>query len=99
MKYFIGLATDDIIEGFGTDGLFEHDGDYFYNTVEFGSNPGGTDDFVIADGCGRSIPLSVDTLDVLIKVLMDIRITAATLEHADEVKECLQDHTCVHTFE
>jgi len=99
MKYFIGKVPNEHVETFGSDGLFEYKGEFFYNSVEFGSNPGGTEDFTISDTCGRSIPLSVDIIDVLIGTLVDIRCTLHTLEKADEIQDCLLDSEFIHTFE
>lgn len=99
MKYFIGKVPAEDLEVFGTGDLFEHEGNYYYNSVEFGSNPGGTDDFVISDTCGRSIPLSTDLINALIGTLVDIRCTMHAIEGAQELEECLEDPHCIHTFE
>lgn len=99
MKYFIGKVPAEDLEVFGTGDLFEHEGEYFYNVVEFGSNPGGLEDFVISDTCGRSIPVSTDMIDALIGTLVDIQCKLHLLNKADELQDCLLDSTCIHTFE
>lgn len=99
MKYFIGKVPEQDLEVFGTSDLFEHEGSYFYNKIEFGSNPGGVEDFVISDTCGRSIPLSTEQIDVLIGALVDMRCKLHALEAAEELQDCLSDPFCVHTFE
>lgn len=62
MKIYFGEINEHELEEWGTDGLLQRDGRYFSGAVEFGSNSGGIDDVVISDGCGRSIPLSVEHL-------------------------------------
>lgn len=62
MKIYFGEITETELEAWGTDGLVQRDGRYFSGVVEFGTNSGGVDDVVISDGCGRSIPLSVEHL-------------------------------------
>ena len=99
MKYFIGKVSEQDVESFGSDGLYEHEGTYYYNMVEFGSNPGGVDDFVINDTCGRSIPVSTDMINPLIGALLDIRCTLHAIESTQELQECLEDSNCIHTFE
>jgi hypothetical protein len=70
--YFSQCSTKDL-ELFGDSGTFKVGDNYFYNFVEFGSNPGGVDEFAIADGCGRYVPVSVEDIDNLITILMDIK--------------------------
>ncbi len=48
---------------------------YFEHVVEYGSNPGGTDEFVITDSIGRYVPINIDNLDTLIDILTDLRDT------------------------
>ena len=53
----------------------------FYYGVEFGSNPGGTDEVTIFDGCERSVPVDIDNVPKLIKAL-----EAAYAMHRDLLK-------------
>ena len=54
---------------FGDDGLFKAGKEYFYNGVEHGTNPGGVEEVRIFDGCGRSIPISVEEVPRLVEAL------------------------------
>lgn len=71
MRIFIGEASAQDMEVFGTDGLIENQGSFYSLEVEYGSNPGGTEDVVIRDGCGRSIPVSVQDVFALCKALSE----------------------------
>lgn len=92
MKYFIGQMPQADVDMFGPEDAFEHEGDYYYNMVEFGSNPGGMDDFVITDSVGRSIPLSIDHLDVLIQCLEDIRDNINTIQEGINTQAFLESN-------
>lgn len=43
--------------------------EYYYQALEFGTNPGGTDEVRIYDTCNRSVPISVDTIPQLVEAL------------------------------
>jgi hypothetical protein len=99
MKYYFGKVPAQDVNTFGDDGLFEHDGTYYYNQLEIGSNPGGYEDFVISDTCGRSIPISTDMIPGLARVLLDIKLMMGTIEEADALVADLADKEVVVVFE
>lgn len=43
--------------------------EYFYQAVEFGTNPGGLDEVRIYDTCNRSIPICVESIPELVEAL------------------------------
>ena len=98
MKYYFGKVSAQDVNAFGDEGLFEHEGQYFYNQIEIGSNPGGAEDFVISDTCGRSIPLSTEQIPQLARVLLDIKLMMNTLAEADALAEDLANSDLVVTF-
>ena len=69
------------VDNFGDKCLFGPDesGNFYYHTVEFGTNPGGTDEVVIADGCGRSIPVCVEHIPDLVAALLEVQRINVTL--------------------
>lgn len=89
MKYYFGQVPNEDVEMFGDEGLFEYCGDLYYNMVEFGTNPGGQEDFVIADSVGRSIPISIEHINGLIQVLEDIQSTMYAIESGKAAQEAL----------
>lgn len=68
MKIYFGNADTD----FGSDGLFEVQDTHYYYGVEYGTGPGGSDEFRIFDGCGRSVPLHLEALPELRAALNEI---------------------------
>lgn len=63
-------ATD--VDTFGDEGLFgpDFDGNFYYNYLEFGTNPGGTDEVSIVDGCTRYMPIAVEHIPNLVDALL-----------------------------
>lgn len=98
MKYYFGKVPAQDVKMFGDEGLFEHEGQYFYNQLEIGSNPGGTEDFVISDTCGRAIPISTDMIPELARVLLDIKLMMNTIQEAEHLQEDLASGEIVVTF-
>lgn len=74
MKINFAQVPAQDVDVFGEDGMFGPDdsGNFYYNFVEFGTNPGGTDEVAITDGCGRYMPIAVDNLPELIAALTEI---------------------------
>lgn len=71
MKIYFNQVADSDVEFFGDSGLFgpnEND-NFFYNYVEYGSNPGGLDEVAIVDGCDRMIPLNMEAIPDLVRAL------------------------------
>lgn len=99
MKYYFGLVPTEDVETFGDEGLFECEGKYYYTQLEFGSNPGGMEDFTLSDCCGRSIPISVDHINSLARCLVSISNALHVVEvgHAVQELAAQKDHTV--TFE
>lgn len=87
MKIYFSQVPHEDIDTFGDEGLLgpSKDGDFFYNQVEFGTNPGGIDEVAISDGCGRYIPICIDTLPELIEVLTVLYNTKQQLDLRDKV--------------
>ena len=56
---------------------------HFVHVVEYGSNAGGTDEFIISDSIGRYVPISIDDLDTLIGILTDLRDTVDAVVDAE----------------
>lgn len=99
MKYYFGKVPAADVENFGDEGLFEYEDNYYYNCVEFGTNPGGVEDFVISDTCGRSIPISTEMIPGLSRVLLDIRMAMNTFQEAEELEQDVYDCDVVVVFE
>jgi hypothetical protein len=76
------------VDVFGDDSLFgpDADGNFYYNYVEFGTNPGGTDEVAITDGCGRYMPIAVDNIPELIAALTEIARISDTLNLARQLE-------------
>ncbi len=72
MKIYFSKVPHSDIDNFGDDSLLgpNKEGEYFYNQVEFGTNPGGVDEVAISDSCNRYIPISVETIPELISALV-----------------------------
>ena len=99
MKYFIGQVPGQDVDMFGDEGLYEYGGDSYYNMVEFGTNPGGTEDFVITDTVGRSIPISIEHIGILIEVLQDIQATLDMIESGKAAEAAILNPDEIRTFE
>lgn len=99
MKYFFGQVPHQDVDMFGEDGLFEYNGDFYYNMVEFGTNPGGEEDLVIADTVGRLVPVSIDHIGTLIQVLQDIQNTLDEVETGKSAHAAIFDENEIRTFE
>jgi hypothetical protein len=71
MKIYFNQVPDSDVQFFGDSGLFgPNDSDnFFYNYVEYGSNPGGLEEVMIADGCDREIPVNMEAIPDLIRAL------------------------------
>ena len=71
MKIYFNQVPDSDVQDFGDSGLFgPNDSDnFFYNYVEYGSNPGGLEEVMIADGCDREIPINMEAIPDLVRAL------------------------------
>jgi hypothetical protein len=98
MKYLFAQVQPQDVDMFGRDSLFEADGEFFYNQVEIGTNPGGMEDFTISDTCGRSVPLSTDSIDALIEVLQDIKESLEIIQNGDAMLQAMFDNRFPQVF-
>lgn len=82
------------VDAFGDDNLFGPDesGDFYYNYVEFGTNPGGAEEVAIVDGCDRFMPIAVDSIPELIKALSECYTIAKALESAQRIEDYVISH-------
>ena len=71
MKIYFNQVPDNDVQSFGDSGIFgpNESDNFFYNYVEFGSNPGGLDEVMIVDGCDRAIPLNMEAIPDLVRAL------------------------------
>lgn len=84
MKIYFGQTSPD---EFGTDGLLEHDGDYYSGAVEFGTNPGGIEDVMIMDGCGRRVPISIEHANILAVALKECANIKAEIDYIENLED------------
>jgi hypothetical protein len=75
------------VDTFGEEGLFGPDvrGNFYYNQVEYGTNPGGTDEVAISDGANRYMPIAVDNIPELILALREIVRISEEIKFAKEI--------------
>jgi hypothetical protein len=95
MKIYFSQVPHEDIDNFGDEGLFgpnEH-GDYFYNQVEFGTNPGGTDEVAISDGCERYMPISIESIPDLIVALENCYNTKTQMNNLKKVIAVVESDT------
>ena len=69
MIIYFSKASSGDMDFFGTEGMFRVGDEYYYNGVEFGTNPGGMEEVRIFDTCNRSIPVSLETIPQLVEAL------------------------------
>lgn len=95
MKFYFGQEHD--TETFGTSGLLKHGNEYYSGVIEFGSNPGGIDDVMISDGCGRSIPVSVEHLYAICTALSEVSNMRGEIDTADQLRDFVENKNEVAT--
>ena len=95
MKINFALVSDENLDFDDTDELFGPDdyGNYFYNTVEFGTNPGGLDEVTIHDTCGRYMPINIENIPELVIALQECHRIAQNLKTAEEIQEAVLEDT------
>ena len=93
MKIYFNQVQDSDVEFFGDSGLFgPNDNDnFFYNYVEYGSNPGGLDEVMIADGCDRMIPLNMEAIPDFILVLEKFYSLYMETQRVNALNQIAQD--------
>lgn len=98
MKINFAQVSHEDVDTFGDDGLFgpNEDGEFFYNTVEFGTNAGGLDEVAIHDTAGRYMPITVEHIPGLIAALHEVYALAAELKQAERVTQFATSHSTGH---
>jgi hypothetical protein len=88
MKINFAQVPANDVDTFGDEGLFGPDvnGNFYYNYLEFGTNPGGVDEVAISDGCGRYMPIAVDNIPDLIAALTEVARISDTLTLARQLE-------------
>jgi hypothetical protein len=88
MKIYVGYIDSSEVDEFGEEGLVgpNSDGNYFGQYVEYGTNPGGMDEVAIGDGCGRMVPVCVETLPDLIAALQEVQNNVQKIAEAKRLK-------------
>lgn len=101
MKIYFSLVSSYDVDNFGDEGLLgpNEAGDFFYNEVEFGTNSGGLDEVAISDGCGRYIPICVDTIPELIAALSQIHSISAHITEAQKLIAIAESQTAGYVYE
>jgi hypothetical protein len=101
MKIYFSQVPHTDIDTFGDDGLFgpNKDGDFFYNQVEFGTNPGGTDEVAISDGCDRYMPISIESIPDLIVALETCYNTKTQMDNLNKVIAVVESDTEAYVHE
>lgn len=97
MRIYFGETSERDVEVFGTDGLFEVQDQFYGYFVEFGSNPGGIEDIVVQDGCGRKVPVCLEHIPQLIQALAECYNIGAEIAHGQDLQDFAegQDNTAV----
>lgn len=95
MKIYFSQVPDSDIDTYGDEGLLGPNkaGEFFYNSVEFGTNPGGTEEVCIADGCNRYMPISVDNIPELISALKVMYSAKTQMDHLQQVTAIAESDT------
>ena len=94
MKIYFG-KNDRNDEWFEADGSFlcNADNEYYYNYVEFGTNPGGVDEVAIYDGCDRMIPIALEHLNDLIEALNRVKELNDEIKAGQDAEELVQGNS------
>lgn len=92
MKINFAQVPAEDVDMFGDEGLFGPDtnGNFYYNYVEYGTNPGGFDEVAINDGCNRFIPISVEHIPDLIAALHSVYKTSVALQVAENISNFVE---------
>lgn len=93
MKYYFGsIATKD---AFDTSDMFESsdcNDHLFYYSLEMGGDvPGGLEDVVLEDTCGRSIPIAVEHIPALMEALHKAHTVLNAIDLANDVRDRVED--------
>lgn len=95
MKINFAQVPANDVDMFGDEGLFGPDdsGNFYYNYVEYGTNPGGMEEVAITDGCNRYMPISMEHVACLIDALLTAyRLHLTQKSAATELEMIESDH-------
>lgn len=98
MRVYFAPVNETELEDFGADGLLEHKDEFYNYMVEFGTNPGGTDDIMLHDGCGRRFPVSVEHLAQLQTALVEIAAVSQEIQAGKQLEAYIMDSDTVATM-
>lgn len=60
--------------------MFQDDkGGLYYFELEYGTNAGGMDEFMLRDTCGREVPVCVEEIPNMIRALLEIHLLATEI--------------------
>jgi hypothetical protein len=101
MKINFAQVPANDVDTFGDEGLFGPDesGDFYYNYVEYGTNPGGTDEVAIHDGCNRFMPIAVENIPDLIAALDECYKISQSLRMAEKTEAYVTSDTQAYVTE
>lgn len=94
MKIYFGAVPPEFEDD--TEGAFtstSSEDTKFYYMVEFGTNNGGTDEFVIRDSVGRFVPIDMENVDGLVKALTAVANVYDALQLAESLQEMALSET------
>lgn len=100
MKIYFGAVPSEFEND--TNGAFtssSSENTKFYYMVEFGTNNGGTDEFVIRDSVGRFVPLDMENVTGLAKALTAVVSAYDALQLAESVQEVVFSETSEFHYE
>lgn len=95
MKINFAQVPHEDIDMFGDDNLFGPDdnGEFYYNYVEYGTNPGGLDEVAIHDGCDRYMPIAMENVPELIRALAESYKIYIGLKSAEQIQDIVESDT------
>jgi len=92
MKIYFGAeSVTEVMDSSGMLGCPGEPNKLYYYGVEFGSNVGGIDEVCIFDGCDRSIPIDIESVEPMIKALERILVNHHALAVAKEIRENVEN--------
>ena len=92
MNIYFGAVKKSEVED--EDGMFVSDdapNHMFYYGVEYGTNPGGTDEVLIFDGIDRSVPIDIENVPALISALARYYKVYTGITLAKDIEERVND--------
>lgn len=95
MKINFAQVPHEDVDMFGEDNLFgpNEAGEFFYNYVEYGTNPGGLDEVAIVDGCNRFMPIAMEHIPELVTALNECYKIYLEIASADNTKEYVETNS------